>query len=125
MFLTKPTLISSVHQSLANPTLFQPQLQLPHNSIVTHTSSPQRFETDIVSRMDLALSRVRQYQRFLGDWEGSQESGEGEGEQTVPESAELQGPPMVLNWRMKVGVSKVEGRRFVGDQLDLLKNLIS
>lgn len=52
--------------------------------------------------MDLAFSRVRQYQRVLGDWEGSQELGEGEGEQTVPESAELQSPPMVLNWRRSV-----------------------
>ena len=81
----------------------------------SHTSSPQRFKTDIINRRDSIFSRVRQYRRFMGGWEGGQESGEGEGEQTVLESAEVQGPPRVLNWRMKVGVSKVVGRRFVDD----------
>src|SRR5208282_1184493 len=79
----------------------------------THISSPQTFKTDIINRMDSVLPRVRQYQRFLGDWEGGYESGSGEREQTVPESAGLGGPPRVLNWRMKVGVSRVQGRMCV------------
>ena len=79
----------------------------------SHTFSPQTFKTGIFSRMDPVLSRVRQYQKFVGDWEGGYESGSGESEQTVPESAGMGGPPRVRNWRMKVGVSKVEGRRVV------------
>ena len=65
--------------------------------------------------MDSVLPRVRQYQKFLGDWETGREWGSGESKQPVPESAGLEGPPRVLNWRMKVGVSKVVGRRVVLD----------
>jgi hypothetical protein len=74
-------------------------------------TSPENLKSEIVNKMDSVLSRVRQYKRFIEEWEGQE--ADTEHEHSVTDRPGLPQPPRVLNWRMRVGVSKVQGRRVV------------
>jgi hypothetical protein len=82
------------------------------------TSSPskQPFKTDIARRMESTVIRVRSYRRFLADWERGGDLALLQRKTLAPKDKPTNddsGPPTVKNWRIKLGTSKVEGKRFV------------
>jgi hypothetical protein len=76
------------------------------------TSWPETFKKDISKRTDSVLLKVKQYKKFVDDWEGSRELRSGENAQALPETAGLRGAPTIPNWRIRPGFSKVQGRVF-------------
>ena len=88
-------------------------------SVSTSTASPldpspwpETFTKDISTGMDSVLLRAQQYKRFVDDREGGRELRSGESEQADSETAGSEGPPIILNWRIRRGFSKVQGRVF-------------